>query len=69
MWSTLIHANGPASGAGASIAASPEYPSSIQLSLSVRDISQLDSEHSHVVSGVTQPITVQDGVSLRNYAT
>jgi Tfp pilus assembly protein PilW len=56
------------SGAGASIAAAPQYPSSIQLMVSVKDVSQLDSEHSHVVPGVTNPITVQDGVSLRNYA-
>ena len=55
--------------AGAAIAASPEYPASIQLTLSVKDISQLDSEHTHVVTGVTNPITVQDGVSLRNYST
>jgi 3-deoxy-D-arabino-heptulosonate 7-phosphate (DAHP) synthase class II len=55
-----------ASGAGAS--ATGEYPSSIQLALAVQDTSQLDGEHTHLVTGVTNPITVRDGVSLRNYA-
>lgn len=54
-----------ASGAGA--AASPEYPSSILLTLAVFDISQQDSSQSHTVAGVTHSITLQDGVTLRNY--
>src|SRR5260370_508689 len=57
-----------ASGAGASIAANPQYPSSIALTLSVKDISQLDTQHTHLVAGVSNPITVQDGVALRNYS-
>jgi type II secretory pathway pseudopilin PulG len=57
-----------ASGAGAAIAASPQYPSSVQITLKVQDISQLDTEHTHVVPGVEKPIVVQDGVSLRNYS-
>jgi prepilin-type N-terminal cleavage/methylation domain-containing protein len=58
------------SGAGAAIAANPQYPSSIELALSVEDISQLDTEHTHLVPGVSNQTTivVQDGVSLRNYS-
>jgi Tfp pilus assembly protein PilW len=50
---------------------SAEWPSSIVITLSVRDITQLqgDAEQQrHVVIGVKNPIVVQDGVSLRNYA-
>jgi type II secretory pathway pseudopilin PulG len=54
------------SGVGA--AASPKYPTSVGLSLKVRDVSQLDLERTHAVTGVSKPIIVQDGVSLRNYA-
>jgi prepilin-type N-terminal cleavage/methylation domain-containing protein len=54
-----------ASGAGS--AANPEYPSTVQLTLSVLDVSQQDSSQSRAVSGVANAITVQDGVSLRNY--
>jgi Tfp pilus assembly protein PilV len=52
------------SGAGAN----GSYPSSILMTLSVKDISQLDREHSHTVEAVKNPIVVQDGVDLRNYS-
>jgi prepilin-type N-terminal cleavage/methylation domain-containing protein len=45
-----------------------EWPSSIVLTLKVKDISQLDTEQRHVVAGVEKPIIVRDGVALRDYA-
>jgi prepilin-type N-terminal cleavage/methylation domain-containing protein len=45
-----------------------EWPSSIGIKLKVKDISQLDSEHRHAVTGVGSSIVVEDGVSLRNYS-
>jgi hypothetical protein len=54
--------------------ANPSYtytttnPATVGLSVTVQDTSQLDPAHSHVVKGVTNGITIQDGVDLRNYA-
>jgi Tfp pilus assembly protein PilW len=45
-----------------------EWPSSIAVTLKAEDISQLDGEQHHVVTGVTNPIIVQDGAALRNYS-
>jgi prepilin-type N-terminal cleavage/methylation domain-containing protein len=53
---------------GAGVASSPSYPSSILISLTVKQISQQDSAQSHTVSVAASPITVQDGVDLRNYS-
>jgi len=55
-----------ASGAGA--AASPSYPSSIRISLSVKQISEADSSRTQTVGTSASPIVVQDGVDLRNYS-
>jgi type II secretory pathway pseudopilin PulG len=57
---------GLASGAGA--ASSPSYPSSIRITLSVKQISQADRAQTHTVSAAASPIVVQDGVDLRNYS-
>jgi hypothetical protein len=55
-----------ASGAGA--AASPSYPSSIRITLSVKQISQADRTQTQTVAAAASPIVVQDGVDLRNYS-
>ena len=53
---------------GAGVASSPTYPSSILVSLTVKQISQQDGGQTHTVTGAANPITVQDGVDLRNYS-
>jgi prepilin-type N-terminal cleavage/methylation domain-containing protein len=65
---TPIDSTGAVLASDAGTGSSPSYPSSVNISLQVQDISQLDAQHSHVVQGVTNPITVQDGVSLRSYS-
>jgi type II secretory pathway pseudopilin PulG len=55
-----------ASGAGA--ASSPSYPSSIRITLSVKQISQADRSQTQTVGTSASPILVQDGVNLRNYS-
>src|SRR5207302_1757605 len=55
-----------ASGSGAT--SSPSYPSSILVALAVKSISQNDKGHTHVTAGASNPITIRDGVELRNYS-
>lgn len=54
------------SGAGA--ANPPSFPSSVQVTLGAQVTSQLDPSQTHTAQGANNPIVVQDGVTLRNYA-
>jgi type II secretory pathway pseudopilin PulG len=45
-----------------------EWPSSVLITLKAENISQLDTQQRHVVTGTSKPIIVEDGVSLRNYS-
>lgn len=55
-----------ASGAGA--AGSPSYPSSLQVALEVQNISQSDLTQTHTTYAPNSPITLRNGVDLRNYS-
>jgi hypothetical protein len=65
---TPIGSSGAALASNAGTGSSPTYPSSIQIELQVKDISQLDAGQTHTVTGITNPITVQDGVALSDYS-
>jgi hypothetical protein len=41
-------------------------PAYVGITLKVADISQLDRTGTHTVAGVTNPVTLQDGIDLRN---
>lgn len=45
----------------------PQFPSFIQLNVQVKPISASDSTATHALQGAANPITLNDGVSLRNY--
>jgi prepilin-type N-terminal cleavage/methylation domain-containing protein len=55
-----------ASGAGA--LSSPSYPSLVNITLQTKALSQAGTTHTSVATGLTTPITVQDGVALRSYS-
>jgi type II secretory pathway component PulJ len=65
---TPIGSAGTVLASNAGTGSSPSYPSTVDITLQAKDISQLDAGHSHVVRGISNPITIQDGVSLRNYS-
>lgn len=65
---TPIGSGGTALASNAGTGSTPSYPVSIQIELQVKDISQLDTSQTHIVTGITNPITVQDGVALRDYS-
>jgi Tfp pilus assembly protein PilW len=43
-------------------------PDSIAVTLTLNDISQLDTGGTHTVSGISNPITIQTTIDLRNFA-
>ena len=65
---TPIGSTGATLVSGAGVASTPSYPSSVDISLSVQDTSQLDTAQTHVVRGVSNPIILQDGTALWSYS-
>lgn len=49
-------------------AATTSNPDSIAVTLTLNDISQLDSGGTHTVAGISNPITIQTTIDLRNFA-
>jgi Tfp pilus assembly protein PilW len=69
---TSCVSTGTASGSGTDVCTSgaqctTSSPGYLGISLSVQDISQSDSGATHSVRGISNPITLQDGVGLANY--
>jgi hypothetical protein len=65
---TPISSSGATLASNAGTGSSPSYPSAFDIALQVKVISQLDAGQTHVAAGITSAITVQDGVTLRNYS-
>jgi Tfp pilus assembly protein PilW len=58
----------PTSASGASMTLTATNPAYLGITLNVQITSQLDSSQSRAVSGVSNPVVVQTGVDLRNFA-
>lgn len=53
---------------GTTLTSGSTDPAFLNIQIKVQVTSQLDAGQTHAVSGVNHPITVQDGVALRNYS-
>jgi hypothetical protein len=58
----------PTSSTGGALALPASDPAYIGIAVSVQVTSQLDALRTHATSGVTNPILIQTGVDLRNFA-
>jgi Tfp pilus assembly protein PilW len=58
----------PTSSSGTAMTLTATNPAYLGITLNVQDTSQLDRSQSTAVSGVSNPIVVQTGVDLRNFA-
>ncbi len=58
----------PTSSTGGALALPATDPAYIGIALSVQVTSQLDAAQTHTTPGVSNPILVQTGVDLRNFA-
>lgn len=58
----------PTSSAGAAMSLPATDPAYINVSLSVAATSQLDAGRTHTAAGISQPVVVQTGIDLRNFA-
>jgi type II secretory pathway pseudopilin PulG len=53
---------------GTTVSSPASDPAFVAITLKVQVTSQLDAGQTHVVTGVQNPIVLQDGVGLRNYS-
>jgi Tfp pilus assembly protein PilW len=58
----------PKSSSGTSMTLPATDPAYVDVALSVQATSQLDTGQSHTATGVSNPVTVQTGIDLRNFA-
>jgi prepilin-type N-terminal cleavage/methylation domain-containing protein len=56
----------PLDASGNALSSAATNPAYVGITMKVLDISQLDTGGTHTVQGITHPITLQDGVDLRN---
>jgi prepilin-type N-terminal cleavage/methylation domain-containing protein len=64
---TPISSTGTVLASGAGALSTPSYPSLVNITLQTKALSQAGNAHTSVATGLTTPITVQDGVALRSY--
>jgi hypothetical protein len=65
---TPTGSGGTALASGAGSGSTPSYPTDVNITLVFKALDQSGTTHTGVVPGLTNPITVQAGVSLRNYS-
>jgi prepilin-type N-terminal cleavage/methylation domain-containing protein len=56
----------PVNDTGSALTSPATNPAYVGITMKVFDISQLDAGQTHTVTGITNPIVLEDGVALRN---